>query len=203
MRIIAGALKGRRLAAPTWDGLRPTSDKLRETLFNVIANRLENARFLDGFAGTGAVGLEALSRGAAHVTFIERDPRARRLIAQNAERCGVTDGYIIVGGGFAGGAGLVGAGLVEAGRARHERGEAARRAPLGPFDLIFLDPPYADPIIDAALRAAVTWLSPSGLLIVEHAARNPIVEPSGMRLTRDLRSGDSALAFMEKVGENA
>jgi 16S rRNA (guanine966-N2)-methyltransferase len=102
MRIIAGALKGRRLAAPTWDGLRPTSDKLRETLFNVIANRMENARFLDGFAGTGAVGLEALSRGAAHVTFVERDQRACRLIAQNVERCGVTDGYIIVGGGFAG-----------------------------------------------------------------------------------------------------
>src|SRR5918999_3185744 len=101
MRIIAGTLKGRRLAAPTWEGLRPTSDKLRETLFNVIADRCENARFLDGFAGTGAVGLEALSRGAAHVTFIEQDPRACRLIAQNVERCGVTDGYIIVRGGFA------------------------------------------------------------------------------------------------------
>ena len=193
MRIIAGALKGRRLAAPTWDGLRPTSDKLRETLFNVIANRMENARFLDGFAGTGAVGLEALSRGAAHVTFIERDPRACRLIAQNAERCGVTDGYIIVRGGVAG----------NGDHAGHKRGESARRSPLGPFDLIFLDPPYADPVIDAALRAAVTWLSPSGLLIVEHAARDPIAEPSGMRLTRDLRSGDSALAFMEKVGEHA
>jgi 16S rRNA (guanine966-N2)-methyltransferase len=194
MRIIAGALKGRRLLAPTWDGLRPTSDKLRETLFNVIANRLENARFLDGFAGTGAVGLEALSRGAAHVTFIERDPRARRLIAQNVERCGVTDGYIIVGGGFAGNGGLA------AGRGR-ERGESARRAALGPFDVIFLDPPYADPVIDAAMRAAMTWLSPAGLLIVEHAARDPIAEPPGIRLTRDLRSGDSALAFMEKVSE--
>jgi 16S rRNA (guanine966-N2)-methyltransferase len=191
MRIIAGALKGRRLDAPTWNGLRPTSDKLRETLFNVIANRTENARFLDGFAGTGAVGLEALSRGAAHVTFIEGDPRARRLIVQNVERCGVTDGYIIVGGGFAEHGGL----------ARHERGGSARRAPLGPFDVIFLDPPYADPIIDAAMRSSVPWLSPTGLLIVEHAARDPITEPPGMRLTRDLRSGDSALAFMEKVGE--
>jgi 16S rRNA (guanine966-N2)-methyltransferase len=191
MRIIAGALKGRRLAAPTWDGLRPTSDKLRETLFNVIANRMENTRFLDGFAGTGAVGLEALSRGAAHVTFVERDPRACRLIAQNVERCGVTDGYIIVGGGFAGNGRLVG----------NERGKSARRAPLGPFDVIFLDPPYADPITDAAMHAAATWLSPSGLLIVEHAARDPIAAPAGMRLTRDLRSGDSALAFLEKVDE--
>ena len=196
MRIIAGTLKGRRLAAPTWDGLRPTSDKLRETLFNVIADRVENARFLDGFAGTGAVGLEALSRGAAHVTFIERDPRACRLIEQNAARCGVTDGYIIVRGGFGG----------NGDGARQKRGESARRpplGPLGPFDVIFLDPPYADRVVDDAMRAAVTWLSPSGLLIVEHAARDPLAEPSGARLTRDLRSGDSALAFMERVGEDA
>jgi 16S rRNA (guanine966-N2)-methyltransferase len=194
MRIIAGTLKGRRLAAPTWDGLRPTSDKLRETLFNVIADRMENARFLDGFAGTGAVGLEALSRGAAHVTFIERDPRACRLIEQNAARCRVTGGYIIVRGGFAPLGGVAG----------QKRGESARRSPLGalgPFDVIFLDPPYEDPVIDDAMRAAMAWLSPSGLLIVEHAARDPIAEPPGARLTRDLRSGDSALAFMERVGE--
>jgi 16S rRNA (guanine966-N2)-methyltransferase len=198
MRIIAGTLKGRRLAAPTWEGLRPTSDKLRETLFNVIADRTENARFLDGFAGTGAVGLEALSRGAAHVTFIERDPRACRLIEQNAERCGVTGGYIIVRVGFGGG--------VSDGRAGRKRGDSAPRAalgPLGPFDVIFLDPPYEDPIIDDAMRAAATWLSPSGLLIVEHAARRSVAEPSGMRLTRDLKSGDSSLAFMERVGEHA
>jgi 16S rRNA (guanine966-N2)-methyltransferase len=112
----------------------------------------------------------------------------------------VKDGYIIVRGGFEG---SVGPG---AGRAGHKRGESARRSPLGrlgPFDVIFLDPPYADPVVNDAMRAAATWLSPSGLLIVEHAARDPIVEPSGMRLTRDLRSGDSALAFMEKVGEHA
>jgi 16S rRNA (guanine966-N2)-methyltransferase len=198
MRIIAGTLKGRRLAVPTWEGLRPTSDKLRETLFNVIAARTENGRFLDGFAGTGAVGLEALSRGAAHVTFIEHDPRACRLIEENAARCGVTDGYIIVRAGFAGNGG--------AAVARHKRRESARQAPLGslgPFDVIFLDPPYEDRVIDDAMRAAVAWLSPSGLLVVEHAARDPIAEPSGMRLTRDLKSGDSALAFMERVGEHA
>ena len=78
MRVIAGTLKGRRLQTPTWDGLRPTSDKLRETLFNVVAARVGEARVLDGFAGTGAVGIEALSRGAAHVTLVESDPRAVR-----------------------------------------------------------------------------------------------------------------------------
>ena len=79
MRIIAGTLKGRRLDAPSWDGLRPTSDKLRETLFNVLAPRIAEASFLDAYAGTGAVGIEALSRGAATVTFVEADRRALAL----------------------------------------------------------------------------------------------------------------------------
>ena len=83
MRVIAGTLKGRRLKTPTWDGLRPTSDKLRETLFNVLAPRVAGARVLDGYAGTGAVGIEAISRGAAHVTFVESDRRAQALIAAN------------------------------------------------------------------------------------------------------------------------
>src|ERR1700704_1087062 len=96
MRIIAGTLKGRRLGPPTWEGLRPTSDKLRETLFNVLAPRIASARVLDGFAGTGALGIEALSRGAAHVVFIEQDRRAQRLIADNLERCGVVEGYTMV-----------------------------------------------------------------------------------------------------------
>lgn len=183
MRIIAGTLKGRRIAAPTWDGLRPTSDKLRETLFNVLAPRMDGARFLDGYAGTGAIGLEALSRGAAHVTFVETDPRAGRLIAENVQRCGVADGYTIVRGGLV---------------------ETARRRSLGPFDLVFLDPPYADAGTPDALRVALEWLEPSGLLILEHAARDPVDDPPGARRVRDLRSGDSALAFMERLaGERA
>ena len=76
MRIIAGELKGRTLEAPRWEGLRPTSDRLRETLFNVLAPHTRGAQVLDAYAGTGAVGIEALSRGAAHVTFVEQDPRA-------------------------------------------------------------------------------------------------------------------------------
>ena len=84
MRIIAGQLKGRRIASPAWDGLRPTSDRLRETLFNVLAPRIEGARVLDAFAGTGALGFEALSRGAAHVEFVDADPRATAAIARTA-----------------------------------------------------------------------------------------------------------------------
>ena len=73
MRIVAGQFKGRRLKTPTWDGLRPTSDRLRETLFNILGDVVRGARALDGYAGTGAIGIEAVSRGAAHVTFVERD----------------------------------------------------------------------------------------------------------------------------------
>src|SRR6476661_7493495 len=96
MRIIAGSLKGRRLKSPAWDGLRPTSDKLRETLFNVIGPRVVGARVLDGYAGTGAIGIEALSRGAAHVTFVESDRRAQALIEENLARCRIAGGYAII-----------------------------------------------------------------------------------------------------------
>ena len=83
LRIIAGALKGRRIDTPRWAGLRPTSDRLRETLFNILGPRIPGARVLDGFSGTGAVGLEAISRGAADVMFVDHDPRA---IALHLER---------------------------------------------------------------------------------------------------------------------
>src|SRR5918994_2657122 len=97
MRVIAGRYKGRRLTAPTWEGVRPTSDKLRETLFNILAPRIDGARVLDGYAGTGAVGIEALSRGAAHVTFVEQDRRAQALIEANLERAAVAkDRYAII-----------------------------------------------------------------------------------------------------------
>src|SRR6476646_8553978 len=88
MRVVAGKWRGRTLKPPTWEGLRPTSDRLRETLFNILAPSIAGARVLDGYAGTGAIGIEALSRGAAHVTFVERDPRAARLIAANLAAMG-------------------------------------------------------------------------------------------------------------------
>src|SRR6476619_1776228 len=83
MRIVAGTFRGRQLKSPTWEGLRPTSDRLRETLFNILGPAIRGARVLDGYAGTGAIGLEALSRGAAQVTFVENDARAVRLIEAN------------------------------------------------------------------------------------------------------------------------
>jgi 16S rRNA (guanine(966)-N(2))-methyltransferase RsmD len=174
MRIVAGALKGRRLQSPDWPGLRPTSDRLRETLFNVLAPRIQGARFLDGFAGTGAVGLEALSRGAAHVTFVEHDRRAWRLLETNLARCGVNDRHAIIRAGFG----------------------AATKDLVGPVDIVFLDPPYGAAELVHALDAAAPLVTGDGLLIIEHARRDRVPdEAAGLRRTRELRQGDSVLAF--------
>jgi len=173
VRIIAGALKGRRLESPAWAGLRPTSDRLRETLFNVLAPRIVGMRVLDGFAGTGAVGIEALSRGAAHVTFVERDRRAVALIERNLQRCGVRDRYAII---------------------RDDLGTASARFSQAAFDLIFLDPPY-DMDASEPMRAAGERLAPDGLLVVEHSKRRGPVMVSGLQHARELTAGDSALSF--------
>jgi 16S rRNA (guanine966-N2)-methyltransferase len=179
MRIIAGALKGCRIDAPKWEGLRPTSDKLRETLFNVLAPRIEGAVVLDGYAGTGAVGIEALSRGAAHVTFVERDPRAVALIESNLKHCGVRDRYAIIRARFAG----------------------TERPPFGDrFDVVFLDPPYGRPELAAALAASAPLVPGGSVLILEHAKRDAAPEASGPLVrTRELVSGDSALAFYARA----
>jgi 16S rRNA (guanine(966)-N(2))-methyltransferase RsmD len=197
MRIIAGSLKGRRLDAPDWGGLRPTSDKLRETLFNVLASRIDAARVLDAYAGSGAVGLEALSRGAAHVTFVERDPRAVRLIAANLERCGVGAGgdravkagasrgdrYAIIRAGFAG---------------------AHKRLPEPGFDIIFLDPPYGKDEMIEALTVAAPLAGEATLVVLEHAKRDGSPdEIAGLTRTRALTSGDSALSFYARLNAAA
>src|SRR5437763_8778392 len=96
MRIIAGKFRGRKLKSPPSLQTRPTSDRLRETLFNILAPRIAGARFLDLYAGTGAVGIEALSRGAKAVTFVESDRRAETLIGENLGHCGVENGYAII-----------------------------------------------------------------------------------------------------------
>jgi 16S rRNA (guanine966-N2)-methyltransferase len=174
IRIIAGSLKGRRLASPDWQGLRPTSDRLRETLFNVLADTVVGARVLDGFAGTGAVGIEAISRGAVHVTFLERDPRALELIGENLTRCGVTGGYTIL------------------------RADLTVAGPTGlaaVFDVVFLDPPYAM-APDEAVGHAAGVVAPGGRLVIEHARRGiPSAAIGGLALTRTLTAGDSALSF--------
>jgi 16S rRNA (guanine966-N2)-methyltransferase len=176
MRVIAGSLKGRRLKSPTWEGLRPTSDKLRETLFNILAPRIAGARVLDGYAGTGAAGIEALSRGAAFVTFVDRDRRAHALIVENLAHCGVADGYAII-------------------RADMARALADARAAGSTFDIVLLDPPYDYPS-DAELTTVADVLSPNGIVVLEHARRRPSPECAGRLMrSREVVSGDSALAL--------
>ena len=182
MRVISGTLKGRRIDAPDWPGLRPTSDKLRETLFNVLGPSIVDAHVLDGYAGTGAVGIEALSRGAAQVTFVERDPRAVTLIETNLQRCGLSERYAIIRGDFT--ASKTVSGL-----------ERSR------IDVVFLDPPYGSAELSAALEAVGRWVGPDTRVIVEHAKRDqPPTDVAGLVLTRDLVSGDSALAFYGSRG---
>jgi 16S rRNA (guanine966-N2)-methyltransferase len=179
VRVIAGKLKGRRIEAPSWPGLRPTSDKLRETLFNILGPRVVDTRVLDACAGTGAVGIEAISRGARHVTFIDRDSRAVDLIAQNLARCAVVDGYAII---------------------RADLGsEAQRLRQATEFDFIFLDPPY-DTDSAVLARAVGDWLAADGVLIIEYARRTGAPRAvEGLQRTREVTSGDSALGFYVKM----
>ena len=176
LRIIAGSLKGRRLAVPEWLGLRPTSDPLRETLFNILSPRISGARVLDAFAGTGAVGLEAISRGAADVMFVDHDPRAVALITANLERCGVT-GHAII---------------------RRELGRQALPS-AAPFDVIFLDPPY-DMNPHGALTALAPHLAAEGVLVLEHARRQQTPDVEGLTRVREVTAGSSALTFYRRSG---
>src|ERR1035441_3542785 len=148
MRIIAGQYRSRTLEAPAGLGTRPTSDRLRETLFNVLAPRIEGAAFLDLYAGSGAVGIEALSRGAASVTFVERAPAALLVLRANLARLGVCEGFRIPPGSVAGwlrgfdpgpGPGpKPGSKRDSALASKPERNSVLSQA----FDLVFLDPPY-------------------------------------------------------------
>lgn len=168
------------LKSPTWDGLRPTSDRLRETLFNILGPSIAGARVLDGYAGTGAIGIEALSRGAAHVTFVENDRRAVTLIERNLAMIDAEGarGRAIIRACFA---------------------DAAARLAGEPFDLIIVDPPYAHDAAEAALAAADAVAGHSTRVVVEHATRYPApAAVRRLRLGRTVTAGDSALSFYEQ-----
>jgi 16S rRNA (guanine966-N2)-methyltransferase len=180
MRIVGGRLRGRALAGPKSPAIRPTADRLRETLFNILAPRIAGARVVDAYAGTGAVGIEALSRGARDVTFVEQDRRAQALIAENLAHCGVTTGYTIV----------------RAGALRAFQSSAND----APYDIILRDPPYAvtDAELAAVLAAAGERVSATGVVVLERGRRRSAPDASG-RLTRsrDVASGSSALTLYE------
>jgi 16S rRNA (guanine966-N2)-methyltransferase len=186
MRVIAGKYRSRLLKSLKGSALRPTSDRLRETLFNVLGDRVTGSRFLDVFAGTGAVGIEALSRGASEVVFIENHAPAAVLIRRNLESLAITDGAQVL--------------PLDALRALEKL--ARKHNPTdAPFDFAFIDPPYAEK--DQYNRVlgflgSAPFLATGSLVIAEHRRTFELPQRIGRLLqTRILRQGDAALSFFQ------
>ena len=180
MRIVAGAARGRRLASPP-DGVRPTADRVREALFASLGPTLTGAAVLDAFAGSGALGLEALSRGAARVTLVERDRRALEVLRDNVARVG-----------------LPGAEVVAADVARLVRDAAERGTtpPGAPYDLVLLDPPYAteEDALAGLLADLLPLLAPGARVVIERPAAAPAPGwPAALRPDEPRRYGSTRL----------
>jgi 16S rRNA (guanine(966)-N(2))-methyltransferase RsmD len=184
MRIIAGTFRSRQLKSLKGLALRPTSDRLRESLFNVLAERIPGCRFLDVFAGTGAIGIEALSRGAVEAVFIENHPPAATLIQKNLDSLGIRGSTRIL--------------KLDALRGL-QRLAAEHSAASPSFDIVFLDPPYA--AADEYRRVltflgAAPFLAPGALVIAEHRRTFELPEALGhLERVRVLRQGDASLSF--------
>jgi 16S rRNA (guanine(966)-N(2))-methyltransferase RsmD len=171
MRIIAGEFRSRRLKSIPGAATRPTPDRLRETLFDILAPRIEGAMFLDAYAGTGAVGIEALSRGAAHAFFLERHRAALEAIRQNLASLDLEQRATVVAG------------------------PVLLTLPKHSADIVFLDPPYA---LEREYAAVLELLSetPPPITVVQHSSRQALGDVYGvLRRTRIVRQGDNALSF--------
>ena len=201
MRIIAGTFRSRTLAAPPGMSTRPTSDRLRETLFNVLAPRIQAAAFLDLYAGSGAVGLEAISRGAARVTFVERAPAALKVLHGNLERLTISSGVGVH-------AKSVSAFLKSATRPNLKLADpkSANPNPANPkterYDVVFLDPPYEE-AKEYALTLELVGGTAQGILalgavvVAEHHRKQSLDEQYGdLKRTRVLEQGDAALELL-------
>ena len=181
MRIVAGIHKGRTLATPKSNDIRPTTDRVREAMFNILSHSIEgfvftDARVLDLFAGTGALGLEALSRGAKFIQFIEQEATARGLIRTNAETLGAT-GQVKIW--------------------RRDATNLSKLEGIPPFDLVFLDPPYGKGLADKALDGLVEggWLEEGAVVVLEEAKSAKIVIPEQLKLISTRDYGDTAAQF--------
>ena len=181
MRIVGGRLRGRALAAPKSQTIRPTADRLREALFNILVHAygdpVSGARVLDLFAGTGALGLEALSRGAAFALFIDDSAEARALVRENVAALGL------------GGVSKI---------FRRNAVTLGAAHPLPPFSLAFLDPPYGRGFAEQALAAAHAggWLAPDALAVVEEAAGATFTAPAGFDELERRDYDDSVLVVL-------
>ena len=179
MRVIAGKYRSRRLKAPSSVGVRPTSDRLRETLFNILGPSITDSLFVDLYAGTGAIGIEAISRGAREVFFIDRDPGSISLVRQNLESLQICNGVEVITAEAEGGLDKL----------------AARHLIA---DFIFLDPPYNDEGCMEVLGYldASHLIAPQGIVIAEHSSKLELPERlDRLERTRLLEQGDAALSF--------
>lgn len=181
MRVVGGRLRSRPIAGPKSDSVRPTSDRLREALFNILTHSygdpVAGARVLDLFAGTGALGIEAISRGADYALFVDEGVEARALLRDNVESLGL------------------------GGVTRIFRRDASRLGPahpLDPFSLVFLDPPYGKGLAEKSLISARDggWLMPEALLVVEEAADAGFKAPDGFTELERRRYDDSEFTFV-------
>jgi len=188
MRIIAGTYRSRILKSLKGLELRPTSDRLRETLFNVLGESVAGSRFIDLFAGTGAVGIEALSRGAAEVVFVENHPPAVALIRRNLESLHIRSGVTLL--------------AADALRGLEKLASRQKRESPG-YDFAFLDPPYAaakDYARVLEFFGSVRLLAPGGIVVAEHRRSFDLPEEIGaLRRYRVLRQGDAAVSFYRVV----
>jgi 16S rRNA (guanine966-N2)-methyltransferase len=186
MRVIAGTYRSRPLAAPRGMETRPTSDRLRETLFNILAPRIEGSRFLDLYAGTGAVGIEALSRGASQVWFVENAAPAMKVIRANLASLKIASGYIA--------------------ESRSVAAALKKMSNTGVADIVFLDPPYeADAEYERTLgflgSEGRAMIAPDGVVIAEYRSKDSLAEQYGaLKRTRVVKQGDAALSFFAIEG---
>lgn len=181
MRIVGGSHRNRAFVAPAGRFTRPTTDRLRETIFNILHNRglVKGQRVLDVFAGSGALGMESLSRGASFAAFIEQNPSAIGVIAQNLEQLGLAD------------------------RAQIFKRDAVRPGhnKLPPYDLAFFDPPYRQAFLKPSILAMAKdgWLAPKALLVLELAGDEEFVVPTGFELDDQRESGETKLILLQRV----
>jgi 16S rRNA (guanine966-N2)-methyltransferase len=184
MRVVGGRLRGRTLAGPKSQSIRPTADRLRESLFNILHHAYDDpvagARVLDLFAGTGALGIEALSHGAAFALLVDDGAEARALLRENTTTLGLGGVTKIF---------------------RREATKLGPAAPLEPFTLVFLDPPYGQGLAEKALVSARDggWLTPGALIVVEEAVKSAFAAPEGFSELERRRYDDTEFVFMRQA----
>jgi len=175
LRVSGGEARGRRLKAPK--NIRPTQGIVKQAIFNIVASQIEDARVLDLFAGSGAIGIEALSRGAAHVTFVDREPRGLAILRQNLDALGLKE-------------------LAHVVRADVPRWLEGLPDLLKSADLVFLDPPYGDEVFDRSLKA-IDRSEASVVVVAEYSRRQSLPALARLRVERERRYGDTMVAVLK------